>query len=441
MASQETRKAKVEDLHRLRLTSALATVLSGPDRGATLAIEPAGVTIGASDECDLSLDDKLVSRRHLELRAEEEGVRVLDLGSTNGTLFGGARVRDLVLTQNAVLTVGGTTLEIAITAEPLDVSVSPRSRFGTAVGESNAMRHVFSLLERAAKNDVTVLFEGESGTGKDVLATALHDQSKRAEGPFVVVDCGALPEGLLESELFGHEQGAFTGAATGRAGAFEQANGGTLFLDEIGELPLASQPKLLRAIETRSFRRLGGSRTIEVDVRVVAATNRRLREMVRHGEFREDLFYRLAVIHVRVPRLAERPEDVVPLATRFLRQTTGDDEATLPEDLARLLTSYAWPGNARELRNVIDRFATFDRADPRTLFGDVATGDSASDGFPDVTGLSYHDGKRVVVEAYHRRILPGAVEAAGGSVKLAAERLGLPRASLYRMLHQLEGDE
>ncbi|MCA9619108.1 MAG: sigma 54-interacting transcriptional regulator, partial [Myxococcales bacterium] len=293
MASQETRKAKVEDLHRLRLTSALATVLSGPDRGATLAIEPAGVTIGASDECDLSLDDKLVSRRHLELRAEEEGVRVLDLGSTNGTLFGGARVRDLVLTQNAVLTVGGTTLEIAITAEPLDVSVSPRSRFGTAVGESNAMRHVFSLLERAAKNDVTVLFEGESGTGKDVLATALHDQSKRAEGPFVVVDCGALPEGLLESELFGHEQGAFTGAATGRAGAFEQASGGTLFLDEIGELPLASQPKLLRAIETRSFRRLGGSRTIEVDVRVVAATNRRLREMVRHGEFREDLFYRL----------------------------------------------------------------------------------------------------------------------------------------------------
>jgi DNA-binding NtrC family response regulator len=254
----------------------------------------------------------------------------------------------------------------------------------------------------------------------------------------VVVDCGAIPEHLVESELFGHEKGAFTGALATRAGAFEQADGGTLFLDEVGELPLDAQPKLLRALENRSFRRVGGAQIIRVNVRVVAATNRKLREAVRKREFREDLFYRLAVVHVTVPRLADRPEDILPLAEAFLRKATGDEQAELPEDLARLLRAYAWPGNARELRNVVERFATFDRADPKLLFDPVSAASSAGHAaFDGLEGLSYHDAKRRIMDLFHRTVLPKVVERAGGSVPRAAELLGLPRQSLYRMLGQL----
>jgi two-component system, NtrC family, response regulator HydG len=438
-----TRKVSAEDIHRVQLTGASVEVITGADAGQRLDIEPTGLLVGSGIDCDLQLDDALVSRRHLELRPETEGLRVLDLESTNGTLLHGARIRDVLLTGDTVLGVGDSSLQVRLRAEPLDMTVSPRTQFGAAVAFSPSMRHVFALLERAAKSDVTVLLEGDSGTGKDVLATALHTESKRCEGELVVVDCGAIPDGLVESELFGHEKGAFTGAMQARPGAFELAHGGTIFLDEIGELPIEAQPKLLRALENRSFRRVGGAKTIKVDVRVIAATNRRLREAVRHKEFREDLFYRLAVVHVRVPRLAERPDDIVPIAERFLRRATGDDDATVPEDLAALLKSYPWPGNARELRNVVERFATFDRTDARLLFGAASTQPAQAKG-PDYAGLErlpYHDAKKQVMEAFHRAVLPRAVEGAGGSVARAAETLGLPRASLYRMLNQLRDDD
>jgi transcriptional regulator with PAS, ATPase and Fis domain len=255
------------------------------------------------------------------------------------------------------------------------------------------------------------------------------------------VDCGALPDNLVESELFGHEKGAFTGAVAARAGAFEQANKGTIFLDEVGELPLEAQPKLLRALESRSFRRVGGTQTIKVDVRVVAATNRRLKDSVRRKEFREDLFYRLAVVHVAVPPLAKRTEDVALLAESFLRRVTGRPDAVVPPDLLHILASYHWPGNARELRNVIERFATFDRADAHLLIGDpadVATGGAG--GALDLHALQhlpYHEAKRQLVDAFHRTVLPRVVERAGGSVPAAAELLGIPKASLYRMLQDL----
>ncbi len=440
-----TRKASLGDIHRLRLTGATIEVISGAEEGVSVEIGATGVVVGSGKSCDLQLSDPLVSRRHLELTAEELGVRVIDQNSTNGTLLHGAWVRDVLLTSDAVLGLGDSSLSVRLSAEPLDVTVSPRRRFGDAIAHSGAMRHVFALLEQAAQSDVTVLLEGDSGTGKDVLATALHEESRRQRGPFVVVDCGAIPEGLVESELFGHERGAFTGAHQGRAGAFEQANGGTLFLDEVGELPLEAQPKLLRALESRSFRRVGGAQPTRVDVRVVAATNRRLREMVRRGEFREDLFYRLAVVHVRLPRLGDRPEDVIPLAERFLVAAAGDDKARIPEDLAALLTSYPWPGNARELRNVVERFATFNRADARLLFpgGHVSSAEAlvGPDPFAALDGLPYHEAKKEIVAEFHRRALPRAVERAGGSVSTAAERLGLPRASLYRMLRELRDDD
>ena len=211
-----TRKVSIDDVHRLQLAGAQVEVIAGADAGQKLDIEAAGLVVGSGSDCDLQLDDALVSRRHLELRAEETGVRVLDLDSTNGTLLHGAMIRDVLLTGDAVLGVGDSSLQVRLSGETLDVSVSPRRRFGNAIAHSPAMRHVFSLLERAAKMDVTVLLEGDSGTGKDVLATALHSESARSEGELVVVDCGAIPEGLVESELFGHEKGAFTGASAAR---------------------------------------------------------------------------------------------------------------------------------------------------------------------------------------------------------------------------------
>ncbi len=449
MAHQDvTRKVALDDVHRLLLTGAVVEVVAGSAAGLTLDIDQAGLLVGSGPDCDVRLDDPLVSRRHLELRAEERGVRVVDCGSTNGTLIHGMLIRDVLLTSDAVLGVGDCSLQVRLTAEPLDVQLSSRRHFGDAIAHSASMRHVFALLERAAKSDVTVLLEGDSGTGKDVLAAALHSESRRADKPFVVVDCGAIPEGLVESELFGHDKGAFTGASHSRAGAFEQADGGTVFLDEIGELPLDQQPKLLRMLESRSFRRVGGNETIKVDVRVIAATNRRLRESVRRKEFREDLFYRLAVVPVRIPRLGERPDDVIPLAERFLQNIRGSDgagdDAKIPPDLAQLLMSYPWPGNARELRNVVERFATFDRADARLLFGAQRHEPEVSgDAFANLEHLPYHDAKKSVMDAFHRAVLPRVVTRAGGSVSRAAQALGLPRASLYRMLAQLrdESDE
>jgi transcriptional regulator with PAS, ATPase and Fis domain len=446
---RSTRAASLDEIHRVRLKSARVRVVAGPDARAEATVGPAGIFIGSGTGCDLRLSDPRVSRRHLELRAEEGGVRAVDRASLNGTFLGSARVHDLLLVESTTLHLGGTTIAVDLLAEPLDVRFSSRTRFGDAIAHSQSMRHVFSLLEQAARGDVTVLLEGESGTGKEVLAHGVHAESARRDGPFVVVDCGAMPENLVESELFGHEKGAFTGAVGARVGAFEQADGGTLFLDEIGELPLESQPKLLRALESRSFRRVGGSKTITVDVRIVAATNRRLREAVRRKEFREDLFYRLAVVHVAVPRLADRKDDVALLAESFLRRATRDEGANLPADLGRLLASYDWPGNARELRNVIERFATFRTADARVLFGARDAGGGAGAGagargetdapfdFAELEGLPYHEAKQRLVEAFHRTVLVRAVERAGGQVPRAAELLGIPKASLYRMLQEL----
>jgi transcriptional regulator with PAS, ATPase and Fis domain len=441
-----TRSASLEDIHRVRLKGAVVDVTSGPDAGVSLPVGTA-LLVGSGVGCDLRLRDPLVSRKHLELRAATSGVHLVDRGSLNGTHLGSARIYELLLTESADVRLGGTTLAIRLLAETVDLDLSTRTRFGDAIARSAPMRHVFDLLERAAKNDVTVLLEGDSGTGKEVLAHALHQESARREGPFVVVDCGAVQPNLLESELFGHERGAFTGAVAARAGAFEQANGGTIFLDEIGELPLEAQPKLLRALENRSFRRVGGTQTVQVDVRVVAATNRKLREAVRQREFREDLFYRLAVVHVTVPPLAERKEDIAVLAEAFLRRVTGQADAQVPPDLLRLLVAYDWPGNARELRNVIERFATFDRTDPHLLFGGGPARERAAPGALDALdlasfeGLPYHEAKRQLIDAFHRAVLPRVVERAGGSVPRAAELLGIPKASLYRMLQELRDDD
>jgi transcriptional regulator with PAS, ATPase and Fis domain len=432
----ETRAAAQPEIHRARLTSASVEIVEGPDKGRRASLGPSGLAVGSGSGCDLRLADPLVSRTHLEIAPQPDGVRIVDAGSRNGTFFQGARLREAIFFEDALVRLGNTTLLLRVASEPLSVPLSARTSFGSAIGRSRAMRYVFAVLEQAAKTQVTVLLEGESGTGKDLLAHALHEESPRRAGPFVVVDCGAIQPNLVESELFGHERGAFTGANATRAGAFELAQGGTVFLDEIGELPIDLQPKLLRVLESRSFRRVGGDRTIEVDVRVVAATNRRLGEAVRERRFREDLYYRLSVVHVVVPRLVDRPEDLVPIAEGFLRKATGDPAAELPAELSNLVRAYHWPGNARELRNVIERFATFGRTDAVMLFDRQGSGarDGSAIDTSQLTGLPYHEAKRRLVDAFHAAVIPRVVEQAGGNVTRAAEVLGIPRASIYRML-------
>jgi transcriptional regulator with PAS, ATPase and Fis domain len=420
----------------LRVHAAVLEITAGPDAGRSARVDRPTFVVGSGPAADLRLSDGAVSREHVRIALEPSGIRLRDEGSKNGTWIGGVRVNDVVLTSDAAVDVGKTKLLVRIEAEVMDLPLSASVAFGDAIGVSPAMRHLFAVLERAARSDVTILLEGESGVGKEVLARAVHSQSARAGGPLVAVDCGAIPAGLVESELFGHERGAFTGAAHARSGVFEQADGGTLFLDEIGELPLDLQPKLLRAIETREVRPVGGRSARPVDVRIVAATNRRLAEAAAAGEFRRDLFYRLAVARVVVPPLRDRREDILPLARAFLRAATGDARTELPVELAAMLASYAWPGNVRELRNVIERWALLGVRDARGLFD--APGIAAGASIEDLSHLPYHEARRLVLDRFERAYLPKVLEDAGGVVARAAEHAQVARPSFYRMLERVQ---
>ena len=291
-------------------------------------------SMGTHRSNDLVLSDPMVSRFHCELQLDSTSARVVDFGSKNGTTVDGIRVRDAYLNQGSLIKLGHCVLRFQLAGQTHPVGLSSRTEFGAAVGHSITMRVMFNLLERAAQSDATILLEGETGTGKGIIAEAVHDLSPRKGKPFCVVDCAALPANLLESELFGHERGAFTGAIARRPGAFEAAHLGTIFLDEIGELPLQLQPKLLRALEERQIRRVGGNALQNVDVRVIAATNRDLRTEVNEGRFRSDLYFRLALIRVKVPALREHPEDIPLLVERLVRVSRNAS----PEIAANLLS-------------------------------------------------------------------------------------------------------
>jgi transcriptional regulator with PAS, ATPase and Fis domain len=424
------------------IVAATVEVVRGPDAGKSARIESPSFIIGSAEGADLRLTDKTVSREHLRVTLDPQGLKLRDDASRNGTWLGGVRVSAAVLTAETTLRLGTTTITIRPDSGPTPLAVSEGTQLGAAIGVSAAMRHVFAILERAARSDVTLLLEGESGVGKDVLAHAVHGASPRAAGPFVAVDCGAIPANLIESELFGHVRGAFTGASDARRGLFAEADGGTLFLDEIGELPIDLQPKLLRALESREVRPVGGRDAVKVDVRIVAATNRRLLEAVESGAFRPDLFYRLAVARVVVPPLRDRPEDVVPLATAFLRAATSDPARALPADLEALLVHHSWPGNVRELRNVIDRYAHLGVDDARSLFDDAHGGGIGA--IEDLSRLPLHEARRRALDDFERAYVPRVLARAGGVVAKAAEMAGVARPSFYRMLERVKpggGDE
>jgi DNA-binding NtrC family response regulator len=331
-------------------------VVDGVDKGARLVLDGKQATralVGQGPACDLRLRDPEASRRHIALEATPEGVRITDLGSTNGTFVDRVRVIEAVLQGEEVLQVGATLLRVE-RADGAPASPPEADGFGRLIGASVTMRRLYPLCLKIAASNVPVIIEGETGTGKEILAESIHEASPRAGGPFVVFDCTAVPPNLVESELFGHERGAFTGAVASRPGVFEQAHGGTLLIDEIGDLDLGLQPKLLRALERQEVRRVGGSRWTRVDVRVLAATRRDLDQEVTAGRFRDDLFHRLSVIRIELPALRHRREDVSLLARHFWREL-GGQESLLPEGLLVRWEREPWPGNVRELRNMVAR--------------------------------------------------------------------------------------
>ncbi|MDQ3035893.1 MAG: sigma 54-dependent Fis family transcriptional regulator [Myxococcota bacterium] len=423
--------------HRAR-TISLEVLEPAASRGATWSGADR-CAIGSHESCDLGIADPTVSRLHCEIVVGEDGALVRDLGSRNGTQVDGLVVREAFARDGSLLRLGAGVVRVTLSRERIVVPVSTRTQLGDLVGVSVAARRTFGALERCAASSVTVLLEGETGTGKDVAAEALHRESARAAGPFVVVDCGAIPGNLLESELLGHEQGAFTGASRARIGAFEAAHGGTVFLDEIGELPLELQPKLLRVLEERAIRRVGSTRRIPVDIRIVAATNRRLGAEVNAGRFRADLYYRLAVARIDVPALRERLEDI-PVIAEALLERMGADEATrralLTPRFLGWLASRAWPGNVRELRNVLEQRLVFDvRTDAETEIEPPAASPARASVAVDVD-VPYPEARRRWLEEFERAYTTELVARHDGNVSAAARAAGIDRVYLHRLLRR-----
>jgi len=434
------------------------TVIEGPSRGTTWDSSGDRCSLGSQSGNDLQLDDPTVSRYHCELRVEQHRAVLEDLGSKNGTFLDGVQVRYAYLRNLSLIRIGATTVRFELGEEVNRLPISERTSFGRLVGSSVAMRAVFGVLERAALSDATLLLEGETGTGKTEAAEAVHRAGPRGGGPFVVVDCAAIPDSLLESELFGHERGAFTGAFARRVGAFEEADGGTLFLDEIGELPAGLQPKLLRVLENRAIRRVGGTGAHKVDVRIIAATNRDLRAEVNAARFRADLYFRLAVLRVALPPLRARGDDLPRIAAAILERLTDGAEAArllARPELAERLVSSAWPGNVRELRNYLERCLMFDDVLPagEQPFEEVApvhagtaavraSASSSADPAPSADALHapLPAARAHAIEAFERSYLEALLERHGGRMGAAATAAGIGRVYLYKLLvkHRLK---
>jgi two-component system response regulator GlrR len=425
------RPGDLPTVRRFRLT-----VVEGPNAGTTWESASDVCSIGSHPLNDFPVEDSTVSRFHCEVRIGPRGPQVKDLDSLNGVIVDGVQVLDGLLRGGSLLRLGRVVLRFDFSSESNKLPLSEHTRFGSLVGTSVAMRGCFALLERAATRDVTVLLEGETGTGKSQAAQALHQASAWRDKPFLVVDCGAIPSNLLESELFGHEKGAFTGAVGRREGAFEEAQGGTIFLDEIGELPAELQPKLLRVLESREIRRVGSNTWQPVDVRLIAATHRDLRAEVNAGRFRSDLFFRLAVLRIPMPSLRQRPEDLPLMVEQILSSLRADPERTgalrTPEFIARLQHA-AWPGNVRELRNYLERCLVFEEVLAISEEEKEVRPSGALEVDP---SQPYAEQRRLFTDDFERRYLRALLERHQGKVALAATAAGVDRVHLYRLLRR-----
>ncbi len=410
---------------------AIVRVLGARATPSAFRLEQGTCLVGAGKDCHVVIDNPSVSRQHAELGLVPEGISVRDLGSRNGTFYLGQRVQAMTLAPGARIHLGPVELALDPDLDTLHGAAEPypEPTYRGMIGASVTMRSLFGALARLEGSLVTVLVTGESGVGKELVARALHEGSSVANGPQVTVNCGAIAPDLVASELFGHRRGAFTGASDARKGAFESADGGTLFLDEIGELPLDVQPMLLRALESGEVRAVGSDRSTHVRVRVVAATHRDLRSEVRANRFREDLYYRIAVVELTVPPLRDRIDDIEDLANRFAH-AAGLGE--LPPDVVARLRSRRWPGNVRELRNVVQAYAALGRLPPDPAAPDAHAADTL-ERMIDVT-RPYADQKDDLVEQFTRAYLVRLMQHTGGNQSAAARLSGLDRSWLWRLL-------
>jgi DNA-binding NtrC family response regulator len=412
----------------------LLTIVAGPDVGKELRLDdsrPTPALVGLSEACDLRLTDVEVSRRHAAFQLAGGRLHVSDLASTGGTFVDGVCVGDAYLRGGEAVRMGETVLLVTRQSPSAPPPLSPATSFGRLIGASVEMRRLYPLCEKLAASTVPVVIEGETGTGKEVLAESLHEQGPLAGKPFVVFDCTTVLSTLVESELFGHERGAFTGAVSSRKGVFEQADGGTLLIDEIGDLDLSLQPKLLRAIERSQIRRVGGDRPVVVDARILAATRRDLDHEVQAGLFRDDLFHRLAVARIELPPLRARHGDVPELVAHFCR-SLGADPSVIGDELLRRWEEYSWPGNVRELRNAVARhlalgdLATHAKSGEHVLCGDVIERVLAMD-------LPISDARDRVVEEFERRYVERMLARNKGVVTEAAKASGVARRHFQRL--------
>jgi transcriptional regulator with GAF, ATPase, and Fis domain len=409
----------------------------GPAAGASIKLDgsnPSRVLVGQSPACELKLSDPEVSRRHLALELVDQRLRVTDLGSKNGTFINGVCITEAFLTGGEDVRLGKTVLKVERQAGGVPTVVLPtKTSFGRILGASRELRRLYPLCEKLAAATVPVIIEGETGTGKEVLAESLHEEGPLADRPFVVFDCTAVSPSLVESELFGHERGAFTGAISTRKGVFEQADGGTLLIDEIGDLDLTLQPKLLRALERSEIRRVGGDHPIKVQVRVLAATRRDLDREVQAGRFRDDLFHRLAVARLELPPLRERRGDVALLAKQFYRELGADPGALTGEQL-RKWEDYAWPGNVRELRNAVARLLVLGEHAPQEI-GDQRPETETGDLVDRVLalGLPIVEARERIVQEFEQRYIERVLANHNGVVSHAAKASGIARRHFQRI--------
>ncbi len=440
-------KTADEGTEAITLRKCQLQVISGNDKGKQCTLQKNLTQLGKRETSDFVLTDKTVSRDHLAIEYTADSFLLKDLGSTNGTYLNGNRVKEAYLAPGDVIKLGNTQIEFRAFDEKVKIAPSTNQHFGLLVGTSLKMRQIFGILERISPTNASVIVEGETGTGKDLVARSVHELSARRSKPFVVFDCSAVAANLIESELFGHEKGAFTGAVKSRRGAFEEASGGTIFIDEIGELTTELQPKLLRALEQRQIKRVGGNDTINIDVRVICATNRNLKTEVQEGRFREDLYYRLSVVKIIIPPLRERPEDIPPLVEKLLRegkfnrQPDGQLHVTRVEDDAlKVLQRYQWPGNVRELVNTLERACSFveDHAISRGhldyVFSQMEHDDEGTERMVVDNSLPFKEAKQKVLEVFEKDYLQDLLVRNHHNLSAAAREAGIDRKHVRNLL-------
>lgn len=442
----KTKVVKEEAVTTLTIPKCKLVVLEGADKGRELILNKTAINVGTKTNNDLVIIDETVSRNHFEIVKEKDGYIARDLTSTNGTFIDGVKIKEAFISSGSFIKVGKTKIKFLPEDERIEIFPSKKTRFGDLIGQSIEMRKIFSIMEKIAPTDVTVVVEGDTGAGKELVAQAIHSHSRRARKPFIVFDCSAVAQNLIESELFGHEKGAFTGAHATRQGAFELSNGGTIFLDEIGELSLDLQPKLLRALEQRSIKRVGGDKQLKVDVRVICATNRNLEEEVKEGRFREDLFFRIAVVHVYIPPLKERKDDIHMLIDHFVdlhnNSASGAGKKIKGfEPVAKdILACFDWPGNVRELKNACDRAITFCQDDvvkvsdlPEHIRFKVSIDSQTDD-----QSLPFREAKDKWLESFEREYLLKLLRRNKGNISQAAKEAKIDRKSIQRLLRKYD---